>query len=67
MQTNREDVGDRFLEIEVPVAPSAERAAEVSEPFRRYFQTLAEERDRLTAYLSDGSHHYLMTGAEDSE
>ena len=65
MQTNREDVGDRFLEIEVPIAPDAERAAEVSEPFRRYFRTLAEERDRLTDYLSDGAHHYLMGGADE--
>lgn len=64
MQTNREDVGDRYLEIEVPIAPSSERAAEVSEPFRRYFQTLAEERERLTDYLGSGAHHYFVTGAE---
>ncbi len=33
MQTTREDVGKRFLEIEIPVAPNGELAREVSKPF----------------------------------
>lgn len=36
MQTNREDVGDRFLEIRVPVPPDAVTAEAVSSPFRNY-------------------------------
>src|SRR3974390_699604 len=34
MQTNREDVGGRFLEIEIPVPPSRAEADRVSAPFR---------------------------------
>ncbi len=39
MQTNREDVGARFLEIEI--APNRERADEVSAPFRDYYMTMS--------------------------
>ena len=63
MQTNREDVGKRYLEVEIPVAP--ERAAEVSQDFRNYFQTLAHARTRLETYLaSSNSHHFFVAGAE---
>lgn len=62
MQTNRQDVGDRFLEIEIPIAPNLERAEEVSQAFRRYFTTLAEERRRLGEYLEENDHRFLMTG-----
>lgn len=66
MQTNREDVGQRYLEIEVPVAPNRERAQEVSEPFRRYFTSLATERDRLRTYLRTGNgHHFFLSGADE--
>jgi len=65
MQTNREDVGKRYLEIEVPFPRSRERADEVSEPFRSYFTTLAEERERLRNYLdTSGDHHFLISGAD---
>ena len=37
MQTNREDVGKRYHEIEIPVPATAERAAEVAAPFRKYY------------------------------
>jgi hypothetical protein len=64
MQTNREDVGKRFHEIEIPVAPNAERAAEVSEPFRRYFRAVADERRLLREYLRAGRHHFFLSGVE---
>lgn len=64
MQTNREDVGKRYLEIEIPLAPSAERAAEVSEPFRTYFQGVAEHRKALRRYLRAGDHHFFLSGVE---
>jgi type I restriction enzyme M protein len=41
MQTNREDVGDRFREVLVPRPKSKEWATSVSAPFRNYFTTLA--------------------------
>jgi type I restriction enzyme M protein len=65
MQTNREDVGKRYLEIEIPVAPTAQRAAEVSKAFRDYYKSLAEARKNLVDYLhSDHAHHFFVSGAE---
>lgn len=64
MQTNREDVGKRFHEIEIPLAPTPERATEISEPFRRYFLAVAQERRRLAEYLRDANHHFFLSGVE---
>lgn len=50
MQTNREDVGQRYREIRIPKPHGAEWAAKVSAPFRIYFTTLAAAR---TAFLSE--------------
>jgi hypothetical protein len=67
MQTNREDVGKRYLEIEIPLAPSPKRAFEVSEVFRKYYLTVAEARTQLGNYLSSGRHHFFVSGAEELE
>ena len=65
MQTNREDVGKRWLEIEVPVAGSRELANRVSEPFRTYYQAIAGAREALAAYLRESDdHHFFVSGAE---
>ncbi|HMT05765.1 MAG TPA: hypothetical protein PKD76_09495 [Solirubrobacterales bacterium] len=65
MQTNREDVGKRWLEIEIPVPESLELANEVSKSFRDYFSTIANARDALTEYLrTSGEHHFFVSGAE---
>ena len=64
MQTNREDVGDRFLEVAIPIAPSREEADRVSAPFERYFQSIANARTGLHDYLSrDSRHHFFVSGA----
>jgi type I restriction enzyme M protein len=60
MQTNREDVGKRYLEIEIPVPERGERAMEVSEPFRQYLMSIAEGRTELDAFLRSGSHHFFL-------
>ena len=66
MQTNREDVGKRYLEILLPVPPSHERAEEISSPFRKYYQTLAKARSELSEYLAhDNQHHFFVSGAEE--
>lgn len=66
MQTNREDVGKRYLEILLPVPPSPERAKEISEPFRSYYQTLATARSALSDYLNqEKQHHFFVSGAEE--
>lgn len=66
MQTNREDVGKRYLEIEIPVPTSSKAAADVSAPFREYYMTLANARKNLSAYLDkDKAHHFFVSGAEE--
>lgn len=65
MQTNREDVGGRYREIEVPLAPDKGTADAVSEPFRTYYTVAAAAREKLAEYLaSDGEHHFYISGAE---
>jgi len=66
MQTNREDVGKRYLEIEIPIAPDAETAFAVSNAFRRYYKSLADARVGLAEYLHrDHQHHFFVSGAEE--
>lgn len=68
MQTNREDVGKRYYEIEIPIAPSAERALEVSAPFRDYYTAVANARQSLREYLDrEGDHHFFVSGAEEQD
>jgi type I restriction enzyme M protein len=63
MQTNREDVGDRYLEIEIPVPPDAETAYRVSDPFRQYYRSIANARIQLGGYLDESqAHHFFVAG-----
>jgi hypothetical protein len=65
MQTNREDVGKRFLEIEIPLAENAIQAKDVSDSFRNYFHSLSAARNGLVDYLkSDNRHHFFVSGAD---
>lgn len=65
MQTNREDVGKRYFEIRIPIPPDRRTAAEVSQPFRDYFTSLADARIRLHEYLlNSNNHHFFVSGAE---
>lgn len=65
MQTNREDVGKRYLEISIPIADSAEAARAVSQPFREYFLAIADARSKLATHLlKTGEHHFFVSGAE---
>lgn len=67
MQTNREDVGSRYLEIEIPVPPSREEADRVSKPFRDYYTTMAEAKEKIQEYLhgAESSHHFFIGAAAD--
>jgi type I restriction enzyme M protein len=66
MQTNREDVGKRYYEIKVPLAPSPGTAIEVSASFRDYYETMARARESLGSYLqTSGQHHFFVTGGEE--
>jgi type I restriction enzyme M protein len=65
MQTNREDVGKRYLEISIPVANSPSIAQQASAPFRDYYTTISTARSKLADYLSkSGQHHFFVSGAE---
>lgn len=68
MQTNREDVGKRYLEISIPVPPSRKRADEVSAPFKNYYETISKARVELQKYLFESkAHHFFVSGAEEPE
>lgn len=59
MQTNREDVGDRMLEIVIPVPNSRKTADKYSQPFKGYYSSLEESRKLFVAALesSEFNHH----------
>jgi hypothetical protein len=65
MQTNREDVGDRYRQILIPVAPSRNKAYEVSKPFRDFYLGMQELRRKFLAHLteSDKYHIFLSSAA----
>jgi hypothetical protein len=66
MQTNREDVGKRYLEILFPMPSSSEHAMEISKEFRDYYQTLSTARSTFSDYLSQKKqHHFFVAGAEE--
>lgn len=65
MQTNREDVGDRFKEILVPVPLKDGVAAQVSASFRTYYEGMNKLRADYLDYLErDGRHHIFMSAKE---
>lgn len=65
MQTNREDVGSRYRQIRVPVAPNGEAADKVSAPFRDYYTGMQDLREKLLSYLSESDKfHIFLSSAE---
>lgn len=72
MQTNREDVGERYFDIRVPVPKDRTHANQVSEPFKAYYEGLAKSRDGLRKYLDQSAEHHFFLGtasepADDAE
>ncbi len=68
MQTNREDVGSRYLEIRIPWPDSAAAAAEVSREFRDYYTGVEELRAKFVSSLErDGLHHVFLGTAVPSD
>jgi hypothetical protein len=70
MQTNREDVGSRYREIVIPLAPTEEERREVASPFRRYYEGVAKLRTGFLKYLERDDHHHVFftsTAASDDE
>ncbi len=62
MQTNREDVGERYFDIRVPLPIDRAHADKVSEPFKVYYQGLAKARDGLREYLDQRAEHHFFLG-----
>lgn len=60
MQTNREDTGQRFREIQIPVAPTSVACTKVAKPFRRYYEGTASLRQDFLNYLSQDEHHHVF-------
>ena len=46
MQTNREDLGERWREIEIPVPGTAEDAQKLARPVEKYYQGLVDLKQR---------------------
>lgn len=61
MQTNREDVGDRYKEILIPKPKSVEWAKEVSSPFANYFNELADAKKNFMVSTKEDSFNYIAS------
>lgn len=53
MQTNREDLGDRYRLIEIPYTEDSNAAKEVSKAYREYFEGLNELSKRFASMGND--------------
>lgn len=54
MQTNREDVGQRYLENEIPWPDTKDHGLQVSAPFRDYYEGIDSLRQQFLSYLEAG-------------
>lgn len=62
MQTNREDVGKRILEIQIPIPNNIETANKYSEDFKVYYSSLEKSRNIFIKSLknSEFEHHVYL-------
>lgn len=67
MQTNREDVGQRYREILIPRPPNPEWAKTVSAPFRDYFTTVANAREQFSRAISSSGYEYIASALTTEE
>ena len=61
MQTNREDCGDRYLELLLPVPKSKDWAAQVSAPFRDYFTSLSTAKARFCERVRSSGFDFIAS------
>lgn len=63
MQTNREDVGNRYLQIKIPIPHNIKVARAVSSGFREYYMELSLARNKLYKSLhADEYKHIFQLG-----
>jgi type I restriction enzyme M protein len=67
MQTNREDVGDRWREILLPAPKNSEWAASVSRPFRDYFSTIASSRKKFLDEVTASGREFIASVKAEEE
>lgn len=61
MQTNREDVGNRYREIVIPKPPTKDWAESVSLSFKQYFTKLAEAKKVFGNETSNDKFNYIAS------
>ena len=61
MQTNREDVAGRYLDIKIPLPKTAVACQSLSQGFREYFTTLASAKMRFTNHVNSSGHQYITS------
>lgn len=61
MQTNREDVGQRYKEIIIPKPVGKEWAEKVSRPFAKYFKQLADAKQQFGKDTSSDNFDYIAS------
>jgi type I restriction enzyme M protein len=66
MQTNREDVGNRFREIQIPWPDGKATALRVSKAFRTYYEGMDTLRSTFIANLQSTGDHHVFLGSADS-
>ncbi len=60
MQTNREDTGQRYREIQIPMSRSRAAREQAAAPFKAYYEGSAFLRDTFLKYLSEDEHHHVF-------
>lgn len=61
MQTNREDVGDRYREIIIPIPPSLKEAKRLSSSFHDYFTTIATAKKKFVDALGSSGFEFIAS------
>lgn len=59
MQTNREDCGARYREIIIPIPKSKMWGEKTSEPFRKYFTTIAKAKAEFIASINGDRYEHI--------
>lgn len=60
MQTNREDVGTRYLEIKIPIPSTKKVADDISKSFREYYKEIAAARKKLYDQLNSSGYEHIF-------
>jgi type I restriction enzyme M protein len=66
MQTNREDVGDRYREIMIPFPVNKNQSLELSKAFKEYFTRISESKKAFHDTLTQDRFLYLANVYQDS-